>query len=397
MTSHESPGAPSQPSRVPPPPPYSSQSSLQDNFAISTHHEYQNPEKTHDTSSCDTSESYYINNDRQGQTSDVGGHKGHEVSARGEKDDGYGVRTSFVGIKRKGLANELMDGDSVRHHVNWTKLWDVKMPGELMASCKPLHCELCQVNMSSPIQSKMHYQGKIHDKHVKSWFIKQGVSQQNLPVKMDSSGKFPRWEVFSCDVCNISFDSNSVLQTHILGKNHKRLAARAKDESIPKPSVFNKETKRWERTKIEPSTPSQKQESLLKSPPSEFYCDLCKVSAPNNDQFQQHVNGKNHKKKMSRSMSDVKEGDMAAINKRMQFKETVMSKLVGGGAKGGKGGGGAISKGKGGNPKFASYRTPSGGYYCGACNVSAQSEAMFLQHFTSKSHKHKEMVMKARH
>ena len=50
---------------------------------------------------------------------------------------------------------------------------------------------------------------------------------------------------------------------------------------------------------------------------NKFYCDLCKVGAPNQPQMDMHLNGKSHKSKMQRSMGGLQNDDLAAISKRM--------------------------------------------------------------------------------
>ena len=49
------------------------------------------------------------------------------------RDSCQPIRTGLAGVKRKGLANELMGGSATSHHINWTRLWDVNMSDELMA------------------------------------------------------------------------------------------------------------------------------------------------------------------------------------------------------------------------------------------------------------------------
>ena len=42
------------------------------------------------------------------------------------------LRTSMAGVKRKGLAAELLAGGSSSYHVIWTQWWDTTMPQQLM-------------------------------------------------------------------------------------------------------------------------------------------------------------------------------------------------------------------------------------------------------------------------
>ena len=46
------------------------------------------------------------------------------------------IRTGLAGVKRKGLASELLAFKSDSYHVGWTNLWDTVMPSELMAKVR---------------------------------------------------------------------------------------------------------------------------------------------------------------------------------------------------------------------------------------------------------------------
>merc|ERR1712112_461645 len=56
-----------------------------------------------------------------------------------------------------------------------------------------------------------------------------------------------------------------------------------------------------------------------------FYCQLCKAGAPSQTQMDMHLNGKNHKAKMKRSMGGVDNGDLAEIEKRVNLKESILA------------------------------------------------------------------------
>jgi hypothetical protein len=68
-----------------------------------------------------------------------------------------------------------------------------------------------------------------------------------------------------------------------------------------------------------------------------------------------HLNGKNHKSKMKRSMGGVQNSDLETIQKRVQLKDSILS---------------AVSKSKSvgsigkRNPDYSVHRTPSGTVLC---------------------------------
>ena len=54
---------------------------------------------------------------------------------------------SLRGVKRKSLATALTSSKSGSHHLDWTSGWDSEMPPDLLAKCRPLHCQLCDVQV----------------------------------------------------------------------------------------------------------------------------------------------------------------------------------------------------------------------------------------------------------
>ena len=162
----------------------------------------------------------------------------------------------------------------------------------------------------------MHYQGKTHDKHVRSFFTsfnKLNNLNSVVPQKLSASGQQGGKEEESslgrppglhCSVCDLAFTSftqvwqvlnslplliNSKVEQHLASKNHTRLAS-----GLPggKAGCFNAATGRWERTpptdqELQPApapTPSQPSTSLGSIVANEhnFYCQLCKVTSCHN-------------------------------------------------------------------------------------------------------------------
>ena len=166
-----------------------------------------------------------------------------------------------------------------------------------------------------------------------------------------------------CEICDLYFTSQMQLDQHLVGKNHMRkadLCSNPGSDISIKPSYYNRETHRWEKNTEYNNEDEIRQQietpSVSKNPPAnldpnfnKFYCDLCKVGAPNQPQMDMHLNGKSHKSKMQRSMGGLQNDDLAAISKRMKLKQDIM----------------AASKPKVQNKlqnrtDYSSFRTPSG-------------------------------------
>ena len=214
------------------------------------------------------------------------------------------IRAGLAGVKRKGLASELLAHRSDSYHLSWTSLWDTPMPQQLLDKCKPLHCQLCSCQATSPVQAKMHYEGKTHDKNVRNFFLTmQGNTNLVLPQKLVSPEKKPKMSESRgphCELCDIQFTSQAQSEQHLLGKNHqKKLASNG---GPAKTSFYNKETNQWQRLTQSDIVSESLSSVPTVSPPSgidpnfnKFYCDLCKVGAPSQAQMDMHLNGKSHK------------------------------------------------------------------------------------------------------
>ena len=150
------------------------------------------------------------------------------------------LRQSLAGVKRRSLAGELLAGGADSHHTSWTQWWDTVMPQQLMTKCKPLHCDLCSCTATSPVQAKMHYEGKTHDKNVRLFFQTwPGNTDNTVPGKLFSGEKRPRPghctnPHLHCDICDLYFTSQAQLEQHNQGKNHlKKMTAQEEHNYYP--------------------------------------------------------------------------------------------------------------------------------------------------------------------
>ena len=128
----------------------------------------------------------------------------------------------------------------------WLKSFQDPLPYELLKQCKPLYCDLCNVKMNSPQQAKIHYDGKIHDKHARH-FLARWAQDGNgqIPRKVGSSNDVTaNLQPLRCDTCNLNFTSKANLDQHAAGRNHIRMVSGL---SQLKPGYFNKTTGKWQR------------------------------------------------------------------------------------------------------------------------------------------------------
>ena len=86
-------------------------------------------------------------------------------------------------------------------------------------------------------------------------------------------------------------------------------------------------------------------------------------------------------------MGGLQNDDLASISKRVKLKEDILTAAA------------SKTKPQGNLSKrtdYSAFRTPSGQYYCAACNLSLNSDSQFGQHQTSKKHKQREISQRSR-
>ena len=116
--------------------------------------------------------------------------------------------------------------------------------------------------MNSPPQSKMHYEGKGHEKHVRSYLRQRDDDEpETKKIKGDRPSLF-------CEVCSLTLTSETHAKEHYNGKRHKKN--------------------------------SKKRGSQCPDSSKHFCCNLCGVSTTSQDQLDRHLNGKIHKAKESK-------------------------------------------------------------------------------------------------
>ena len=98
----------------------------------------------------------------------------------------------------------------------------------------------------------MHYEGKTHDKNVRTFFQNwTGNTRHVVPQKLIPSDKKPKPSQavnnpnLYCNVCDLYFTSQVQLDQHIQGKNHLKKASCDEDQSQFKTSFYNRETHQW--------------------------------------------------------------------------------------------------------------------------------------------------------
>uniref|UniRef100_A0A667YZ58 Zinc finger protein 346 n=1 Tax=Myripristis murdjan TaxID=586833 RepID=A0A667YZ58_9TELE len=136
-------------------------------------------------------------------------------------------------------------------------------------------CHVCNMTFSSAVVAESHYQGKVHAKNLR---LKTIASQTAAPPPAqpkkktvdETSGNSDNPDRF-CSICQASFNNPLMAQQHYVGKKHKKQMTKLKLMETYGPST----------------TPA----STVKGYP----CTLCNIELNSVEQYQAHISGAKHK------------------------------------------------------------------------------------------------------
>ncbi|KAM6467888.1 zinc finger protein 346 isoform 2-T2 [Liasis olivaceus] len=155
-------------------------------------------------------------------------------------------------------------------------------------------CKVCSAVLISESQKLAHYQSKKHANKVRRYMAIHGEEEfsQNKKIKLDtvqqqSSNGEDRNKC--CPICNMTFSSPVVANSHYLGKTHaKNLKLKQQSPKAEAVSIQKQPTNL-------PTTVSSSEENQNTSDPDKF-CNLCHATFNNPLMAKQHYVGKKHKK-----------------------------------------------------------------------------------------------------
>ncbi|XP_022349211.1 zinc finger protein 346 isoform X4 [Enhydra lutris kenyoni] len=136
-------------------------------------------------------------------------------------------------------------------------------------------CKVCCALLISESQKLAHYQSKKHANKVKRYLAIHGMETlKGETKKLDSDQKSSRSKDKNqcCPICNMTFSSPVVAQSHYLGKTH------AKNLKLKQQS-----------TKVEAG--------------KGYPCKTCKIVLNSIEQYQAHVSGFKHKNQSPKTMA----------------------------------------------------------------------------------------------
>lgn len=121
------------------------------------------------------------------------------------------------------------------------------------------HCDVCNVSVNSQDILDIHRQGKSHNKK-----MNQGVGSNGSRAEITTEVS----NNLRCEVCNVQVTSQEMLNSHLQGKNHKKKVGQAAGSNGN--AVQN------------------------------FRCDVCNVTTSDQNGLGMHLQGSKHKKMMNK-------------------------------------------------------------------------------------------------
>ncbi|CAI5766900.1 finger 346 isoform X1 [Podarcis lilfordi] len=171
------------------------------------------------------------------------------------------------------------------------------------------HCKVCSAVLISESQKLAHYQSKKHANKVRRYMAIHGEEEvcSSKKIKLDTKqeGSSEEDRNKCCPICNMTFSSPVVANSHYLGKTH---AKNLKLKQQPPKAEGTEELSPGAVLKSPGAVPAQKQPANLPattvpsneenqntSNPDKF-CSLCHATFNNPLMAKQHYVGKKHKK-----------------------------------------------------------------------------------------------------
>uniref|UniRef100_A0A3P9NG12 Zinc finger protein 346 n=1 Tax=Poecilia reticulata TaxID=8081 RepID=A0A3P9NG12_POERE len=158
-------------------------------------------------------------------------------------------------------------------------------------------CKVCSAVLISQSQKLTHYQSKKHANKVRRFLSLE--NENGDPVKKpktsdDDCNNGDTDRLKACHLCNMTFTSPVMAESHYQGKFHaKRLKMKAVESQTPEASQISQPAEK------PADNPAGGSETDNNNNPDRF-CSTCKASFNNPLMAQQHYAGKKHKKHMTR-------------------------------------------------------------------------------------------------
>uniref|UniRef100_A0A3Q3WVR7 Zinc finger protein 346 n=1 Tax=Mola mola TaxID=94237 RepID=A0A3Q3WVR7_MOLML len=171
---------------------------------------------------------------------------------------------------------------------------DVRMIKEHSDLFSDSQCKVCSAVLISTSQKLTHYQSKKHANKVRRYFSIQNEKEPTAKkLKTSTSDNVNADRTKVCHVCNMTFSSPVVAESHYQGKVHAK-NLRLKTIATQTPAAPQPKKKPADDSSSAPATGGSDNNN-----PDRF-CSICQASFNNPLMAQQHYVGKKHRKQMTK-------------------------------------------------------------------------------------------------
>jgi len=150
-------------------------------------------------------------------------------------------------------------------------------------------CTICELKMSSQESLADHLDGKQHKKKLDLYLYPNKNIQEKIATP-GSTAKKPKLEL-DCSICEMKFQHQNSLDSHLAGKAHKKKSESVKD--------------------------------------CQFRCNICNIETTDQNGLDQHLSGKNHQKKAVKLENSEKNFDCSVCDMKCRNQMSLDSHLAG--------------------------------------------------------------------
>ncbi|TDG48660.1 hypothetical protein AWZ03_004989 [Drosophila navojoa] len=170
-----------------------------------------------------------------------------------------------------------------------------------------LHCDLCDLKLTSVIHARQHFYGRRHR------LVERHISRPNGEGYYDKAGRWVRtndkW--LMCNLCDVIVTSESQLSIHMAGLRHRKRERSSYSASFSEPFDGSHVYRINANGSLVPLNPlgyylysghNKPDFRKINELNAAFYCEVCNVTLNHLKSVKQHEEGRVHKKKLVRVM-----------------------------------------------------------------------------------------------
>ncbi|KAH8390950.1 hypothetical protein KR215_002456 [Drosophila sulfurigaster] len=165
-----------------------------------------------------------------------------------------------------------------------------------------LHCDLCDLKLTSAIHARQHFDGRRHR------LVERHISKPNGEGYYDKAGHWVRtnnkW--LACKVCDVIVTSEPQLAIHMAGVRHRKRERTPGPFSLAEPYNGNHMYRIHPSGLLSPLNPSgnyvyaKPEIRKFNDPNATYYCGVCNITLNHIKSVKQHENGRTHNKKLGK-------------------------------------------------------------------------------------------------